>query len=194
MGKVGKRNAAVWLRSLLAMPRQLGFKGLVVLFDETGADVSFKTKFGSFGEHQRHLANLRNLVDHLATGGTPGCSVVYATTRDLMEIAKQDYEALWQRVARLQDGEGFGTRARNPRAIWCRLDELTDPAPDVPEFYVELGEKLLALGKDAGLANGRLLDLRQELPRMAQKMSQNLTQSAVRDFIKQVASGITRRG
>lgn len=28
LGRVGKRNAAVWLRSLLALPRQLGFKGL----------------------------------------------------------------------------------------------------------------------------------------------------------------------
>jgi len=50
MGRVGKRNAAGWLRSLLALPRQLGFKGLLVLFDETGADVSFKSASGSRGD------------------------------------------------------------------------------------------------------------------------------------------------
>jgi hypothetical protein len=190
IGKVGKRNAAVWLRSLLALPRQLGFKGLVVLFDETGADVHVKSAFSS---HQQHLANLRNLVDHLATGGTPGCSVVYATTRDLMEIAKEDYLALWQRVARLQDESMFEIAPRNPRAIWCRLDELTDPAPDVPEFYLELGEKLLALGKDGGIPARLLEAVRVELPGLAKRMSENLSQAAVRDFIKRVGTEIMRK-
>lgn len=104
LGRIGKRNASVWLRSLLALPRQLGFKGLVVLFDETGADLSIRSNSGSRREHQQHLANLRNLVDHLATGGTPACSIVYATTRDLVEIAKRDYPALSQRVERSEDG------------------------------------------------------------------------------------------
>lgn len=193
IGKVGKRNAAVWLRSLLALPRQLGFKGLIVLFDETGADVCFKSSFGSLGEHQQHLANLRNLVDHLATGGTPGCSVVYATTRDLMEIAKEDYRALWQRVARLQNESMFEIAPRNSRAIWCRLDELTDPAPDVPEFYLELGDKLLALGKDAGVLGKRLEAVRAQLPSLGKKMSETLSQAAVRDFIKRVAAEIMRK-
>jgi hypothetical protein len=192
LGRVGKRNAAVWLRSLLALPRQLGFKGLVVMFDETGADVSFRSEYGGRIEHQQHLANLRNLVDHLATGGTPGCSVVYATTRDLMEIAKQDYEALWQRVARLQDGEGFAAGSRNPRAIWCRLDELTEPSPDGPEFYMELGEKVLDLARDAAMPASRLATVRAGLPSLAEKMSQNLAQAAVREFIKRMASDITR--
>ena len=193
IGKVGKRNAAVWLRSLLALPRQLGFKGLVVLFDETGADVCFKSAFGHFGEHQQHLANLRNLVDHLATGDMPGCSVVYATTRDLMEIAKEDYRALWQRVARPQEESMFAIAPRNPRAIWCRLDELTDPSPDVPGFYLELGEKLLALGNDAGIPARRLEMARAQLPDLARKMSENLSQAAVRDFIKREASEMMRK-
>lgn len=192
LGKIGKRNAALWLRSLLALPRQLGFKGLVVLFDETGADLSIRPGFGRFGEHQRHLANLRNLVDHLATGGTPGCSVVYATTRDLVEIAKQDYPALSQRVERREEANGFGQSTRNPRAIWCRLDELTEPAPDVPEFFQELGEKLLALAKDAGLPAKRLAAVEGKLPGLAKRMSENLTQSTVREFIKQTASEIMR--
>lgn len=192
LGKIGKRNAAVWLRSLLALPRRLGFKGLVVLFDETGADISIRSPFGSFGEHQRHLANLRNLVDHLATGGIPGCSVVYATTRDLVEIARQDYPALSQRVERREELSVFAVPARNPRAIWCRLDELTEPAPDVSEFFQELGEKLLALAKDAELPAKRLAAVKGKLPDLAKKMSENMTQAAVREFIKRMASEITR--
>jgi hypothetical protein len=192
IGRIGKRNAGVWLRSLLALPRELGFKGLVVLFDETGADVSIRSTFGGFGEHQRHLANLRNLVDHLATGATPGCSVVYATTRDLVEIARQDYPALSQRVERCEETGAFGVPAHNPRAIWCRLDELTEPSPDVPDFFQELGSKLLTLAKDAGIPAKRLAAVQGQLPALAQKMSQNLTNAAVREFIKRMASDIVR--
>lgn len=192
MGKIGKRNAAVWLRSLLALPSQLGYRGLVVLFDETGADLSIKSASSSFGDHQRHLANLRNLVDHLATGGTPGCSVVYATTRDLVEIARKDYPALSQRVERREETDEFTVAVRNPRAIWCRLDELTEPAPDEPEFFQELGEKLLALARDAEISAKHLMTLEMELPGLAKKMSNNLTLAAVREFIKRLASDITR--
>lgn len=192
LGKMTKRNAAVWLRSLLSLPRRLGYKGLVVLFDETGADLSFKSHFGSFGDHQRHLANLRNLVDQLATGGTPGCSVIYATTRDLVEIARQDYPALSQRVERREELTAFGEAAPNPRAIWCRLDELTDPNPDSSKFFEHLGEKLVQLAQDAGLPEKRWISVSGQLAWRAEKMAQNLTQSAVREFVKTTAANLVR--
>lgn len=192
IGRLGKRNASVWLRSLLALPRQLGFKGLVVLFDETGADLSIRSTSGSRREHQQHLANLRNLVDHLATGGTPACSIVYATTRDLVEIARRDYPALSQRVERCERGIFAESVPRNPRAIWCRLDELTEPSPDVPAFYEELGEKLIAFAGTAGIPSKRLEAVRAQLSTVATQMSQNLTQAAVREFIKRMASDILR--
>jgi hypothetical protein len=174
------------------LPRQLGFKGLVVLFDETGADLSIQSGLVTLSQQRQQLANLRNLVDQLATGGTPGCSVVYATTRDLVEIARQDYPALSQRMERREEMNGFAVPSRNPRAIWCRLDELTDPAPDVPEFYEELGKKLLSLAKDAGVAESRLSAERAKASDRAKKMSQNLAQAAVREFIKTVASNLIR--
>lgn len=193
LGKITKRNAAVWLRSLLSLPRRLGYNGLVVLFDETGADLSFKSQFGSFGDHQRHLANLRNLVDQLATGGTPGCSVVYATTRDLVEIARQDYPALSQRVERREELTAFGEAAANPRAIWVRLDELTDPGPDTEQFFIRLGEKVVGFARDAGVSEQRLAAVRSQLVALATTFSQNLTQAAVREFIKIVAASLLRK-
>jgi hypothetical protein len=192
LGKIGKRNAALWLRSLMALPRQLGFKGLVVLFDETGTDISMRSPYGSATDHQRHLANLRNLVDQLATGGTPGCSVVYATTRDLVQMARQDYPALSQRVERCELTLTFAAPTRNPRAIWCRLDELTEPAPDRIEFFHELGSNLLCLAKQAGVPDTRLSAISGKLPGLAEKMCQQLTQSTVREFIKRMAAEIVR--
>ena len=78
----------------------------------------------------------------------------------------------------------------NPRAIWSRLDELTNPGPDRPEFYVELGEKLLSVAKEAGLPARHLTAVRQNVAELAKKMSQNLNQAAVRTFTKRLAGQI----
>lgn len=190
LGKLGKRNAAVWLRSLLTLPRQLGFKGMVVLFDETGADLHLRPE--PLRARQQHMANLRNLVDHLATGGIPGCSVVYATTADFIQMAFEDYPALWQRVARMEETTPSAEPPRNPRAVWCRLDELTEPSPAMREFFTTLGEKLIALGREAGVTEGRLHAARQALAGLSDEMSHNITQGAVRQFIKRMANEILR--
>lgn len=190
LSRLGKRNAAVWLRSLLTLPRQLGFKGLVVLFDETGADLHLRPE--PLRARQQHMANLRNLVDYLATGGIPGCSVVYATTHDFIQMAFKDYPAIWQRVARMEETSPSAELPRNPRAVWCRLDELTDPSPAEREFFTTLGEKLLALASEAGISETRLQAARQALASLSDKMSHNLTQGAVREFIKRMANEILR--
>ena len=62
LGKLGPRNAGVWLRALLALPRILGYPGLVVLFDET--EVALRR--GGTRQRQQHLAHVRTFVDHLA--------------------------------------------------------------------------------------------------------------------------------
>jgi len=191
LGKLGKRNAAVWLRSLLTLPRQLGFKGLVVLFDETGADLHLRPE--PVRIRQQHMANLRNLADHLATGGISACSVVYATTNDFIQMALEDYPAMWQRVARLEQISTFAEPPRNPRAVWCRLDELTEPSPAKAEFFLTLGGKLLALGCEAGVSEARLASTRKSLPGRSDESSRNITQGAVRQFIKQLATEILRK-
>ena len=190
LGKLGKRNAAAWLRSLLTLPRQLGFKGLVVLFDETGADLHLRLE--PLRARQQHMANLRNLVDHLAIGGIPGCSVIYATTNDFLQMALEDYPAIWQRVARMEETSPFAEPPRNPRAVWCRLDELTEPSPSERGFFTTLGEKLLALGVEAGITEGRVRAARHALVSLSDDMAQNITQGAVRHFIKRMASEILR--
>ncbi len=190
LGRLGKRNAAVWLRSLLTLPRQLGFKGLVVLFDETGADVHLRPE--PLRTRQQHMANLRNLVDHLATGGIPACSVVYATTNDFIQMAFEDYPAMWQRVARMEAMSPFADPPPNPRAVWCRLDELTEPSPAQRDFFIELGGKLVELGRDAGVSNDHLAAARNTLVRLSDEMSQNITQGTVRQFIKRMAAEILR--
>lgn len=191
IGRVGKRNAGVWLRSLLALPKQLGLNGLIVLFDETGSDLHLRPE--PFRARQQHLANLRNLIDHLAVGDIRSCSIVYATTHDFIQLARQEYPAISQRIERLESVTPFATRKANPRAVWCRLDELTDPAPSQPEFYVELGEKLIALGREAAIPSDRLDLVKSQLPELAQQMSLDLKHAAVREFTKRIAADVLRK-
>ena len=96
LGKLGPRNAGVWLRALLALPRILGYPGLVVLFDET--EVALRR--GGTRQRQQHLAHVRTFVDHLAVGSFCGCAVYYAVVDDFIEMADQDLGALGQRIER----------------------------------------------------------------------------------------------
>jgi len=102
IAKIGKRNAAAWVRSVAALPVALGFPGLVILFDETEKTHSMKKL--TFLARQEHLANLRNLVDHLATGAFRGCAIFYAVVEEFLDIARAQLEALSQRVERIRLG------------------------------------------------------------------------------------------
>jgi hypothetical protein len=137
------------------------------------------------------MANLRNLVDHLATGGTPGCSIVYATTNDFIQMAREDYPAMSQRIEPLEE-ISFKRPTRNPRAIWCRLNDLTEPDPDCAAFFLELGEKLLTFANEAPVDVAVIESVRRRLPALAEDMAQNLTQGKVREFMKRTASEILR--
>ena len=120
LGRLGPRNAGVWLRSLLALPGILGYPGLVVLFDETENFL----KGGGGQQKQRQLAHIRTFVDHLAVGSFRGCAVYYAVEEDFIEQAGHYLGALAQRIERFPLP---GTR--NPRAVSVSLDELTEPGP-----------------------------------------------------------------
>ena len=62
LGKLGTKNAGLWIRSMLSLPRVLGYPGLLVMFDET--ERAFHG--ASYWQAQQQLANLRNLVDYCA--------------------------------------------------------------------------------------------------------------------------------
>lgn len=183
LGRIGKRNAASWLRSLLLLPKRLGFAGLVVLFDETGADLHQGRS--AVRRVRAHLAHLRQLVDQIATGGLPGVAVVYASTPDFVRNAADDYPALHQRVARVGADDEY--LPPNPRAVWCGLDELTVPSSHTNEFFLLLGQRLIDLGSEAGVASSHLNAVSRLLPTLATQHN-TLVQGAVREFVKTLCS------
>lgn len=192
LGKLGNRNAGQWIRSLVSLPRILGYPGLIILFDETEKGHSFGQRYSR--SQQEHLANLRNFVDYMALGSFRGVGIFYAVVEDFLEVAKERLEALSQRIERVSDSLATqnGKRKSNPRAVWVSLDELTDPAPNTPVFFEHLGAKIIEVGRLAGLPEDRERLVRGRLKEKATTSSESIFVGAVREFVKFAAAQVAQ--
>lgn len=182
VARLGKRNAGVWLRSLFNLPRVLGYRGLVVLFDETGQDMHYSTQ--STRQRREHLTNLRLLVDQMALGYLSGVVVVYAVTHDLAQQARYDYPALAQRILRVGERDDWDRLQPNPRAVWCRLDEITRPERHSPAFYKKLAAALLKLGEEAKVSPDRLKRAQTAIDPLISEATKSSADDVVRLFVK----------
>jgi hypothetical protein len=180
LGKLSKRNANLWIRSLASLPFIMNYQGLVIFFDETEKS-HHMTSFRLRKQHQ-HLVNIRNLVDHVAVGNFCGCAFFFAVVEDFIQIASSSLGALAQRIERLHPDR------RNPRAVWTSLDELTSPDPDHPEFYEQLGERVIDIALSAGMTSYRGSLLKNEILEKGRLASQDVSIGAVREFVKFAAS------
>ena len=189
MGKLTKRNAAVWLRTLLSLPWAFGYAGLLVFFDETETVLLDKSR----RSRQTHLAHIRTFVDHLATGTLRGCSVYYAVVEEFMDIAKDNLEALSQRIERVDIPELEGKHNPNPRAVWVDLDELTIPRPQNCLFFKELAERIVGIGRKAGLNASTADRLRISLKQLAEKHAAgNISEGKVREYVREASTEVVR--
>ena len=186
LGKLTRRNAAVWLRSMLSLPQVLGYNGLVVLFDETEASLR-STRHSFLSRRQRaHLAHIRTFVDHMATGAFRGCAVYYAVTEEFIVIAERNLGALSQRIERARLPETIG--ASNPRAVWVNIDELTNPGPQNLHFFADLSDRIIDLGLAAGLRPSDTGRIRHSLNEIGRRHANYITEGRVREFVKEAAA------
>lgn len=188
MGKLTKRNAAVWLRTLLSLPWAFGYAGLLVFFDETETVLLNSSRRSK--QKQTHLAHIRTFVDHMATGMIRGCAVYYAVVEEFMDIAKDNLEALSQRIERV-DIKLEGKRNPNPRAVWVDLDELTMPRPQSCLFFEELAERIIDIGRKAGLSATNADRLMVSLKQLADKhAAENISEGKVREYVREAAAAV----
>ncbi len=182
LGKLSRRNAAIWLRALLSLPRVLGYAGLLVLFDETETAL----QRGRLRQRLRHLAHVRTFIDHMAIGAFRGCGVYYAVTEEFIVDAKAHLQALSQRIERTRRPE------RNPRAVWVDLDELTVPGPQDPAFFKELAERIVGIGREAGLPAADADRIQRGLGSLAVSYVENINEGAVREYVKEAAASVAQ--
>lgn len=180
LGKLSKRNANLWIRSLASLPSLMNLEGFVIFFDETEKShhmANFKLR----KQHQ-HLVNIRNLIDHVAVGNFCGCAFFFAVVEDFIQIASSSLGALAQRIERLHPDH------KNPRAVWTSLDELTSPDPENPEFYEQLGNRVIDIALSAGMKSHQGSVLKDEILKRSRLAAQDVSSGAVREFVKFAAT------
>ena len=184
LGKLVSRNATIWLRALLSLPQVLGYRGLLVCFDETETVL----QHGSQIQRQTHLAHIRTFVDHLAAGAFRGCAVYYAVAEEFVDMAS-DLGALAQRIDRVRVPELAG--GRNPRAVSVYLDELTTPNPQDRRFFESLAQRIVDIGNEAGLSPSTADQLTHSFSELALEYANDtIYEGAVREFVKKAAGNV----
>ncbi len=134
--KLDRTTAFRMIRSLCQFVREIGYKGLVILFDEGER----QTSIGGSKSRKMAFDNLRQIIDECGNSRLPGSFFCYAVPPSFMEQAKT-YVALSQR---LSSGINFSTF--NPSGVIIDLENL-DLSGE--ELLIEIGKKLWSIFKIA---------------------------------------------
>jgi hypothetical protein len=121
------------LRSLSQLIHELGYAGLVLLFDEGDRMVSI----GSSRTEKVACDNLREVIDRCAGESLPATLFVYAVPPYFVTNIAPQYEALSQRIS-----SKVKFSRKNPFSVQISLDQLDYPGEELLRM---IGEKLLAI-------------------------------------------------
>jgi hypothetical protein len=121
------------LRSLSQLIHELGYAGLVLLFDEGDRMVSI----GSSRTEKVACDNLREVIDRCAGESLPATLFVYAVPPYFVTNIAPQYEALAQRIS-----SKVKFSRKNPFSVQISLDQLDYPGEQMLKM---IGEKLLAI-------------------------------------------------
>ena len=167
----GKRDARLWLESLLLAMRSLGFKGVLVVLDEHDTLTS--------GVLDRHIVQLRRTLDKLTEGHLPGVFTVYFVLDNFSARVAESHIALEQRLKPLLDGHV-------PNRLLTQMEEVRDVHDE--EFLLTLGDRLFELVGNCPMP----ADLRQ-CCRTYAKESIRLGRVDTREFVMRLASEMLNR-
>jgi hypothetical protein len=135
--RIDKSTAFRMLRSLIQWVHAIGYRGLILLFDEAERGMSIS----SSRDKRRALDNLRQVVDECGNSRLPGAMFFYAVPDDnlLLEGSGPVYEALKQRLRSVFS-------EANPVGVRINLEEL---GMEPEEFLARLGQRLKQLFEQA---------------------------------------------
>lgn len=172
--KLDRTTAFRMIRSLCQFVREIGYKGLVILFDEGER----QTSIGGSKSRKMAFDNLRQIIDECGNSRLPGSFFCYAVPPSFMEQAKT-YVALSQR---LSSGINFSTF--NPSGVIIDLENL-DLSGE--ELLIEIGKKLWSIFKIAYPNDVADLLVHRNISILAEEVyQQTLDVSQRRIFIKAI--------
>ncbi len=125
------------LRSLSQLIHELGYAGLILLFDEGDRMVSI----GSSRTEKVACDNLREVIDRCAGESLPSTLFAYAVPPYFVTNIAPQYEALSQRIS-----SKVKFSRKNPYSVQISLDQLDYPGE---ELLRRIGEKLLGVFETA---------------------------------------------
>lgn len=132
---VSKDNAKLMLQSLAAFIQLVGYKGLVILFDEADMSYSIMRK-SALRDAQNNLLHLLNNVSELA-----GLFLIYATTPDFYTDPKHGiviYGALAGRIGKPSDKPPKALEnVWNLDALDFELEQYQEASKKIREIYLE---------------------------------------------------------
>lgn len=127
----GKRDARLWLESLLLALRPLGFPGVLLILDEHDS--------GKKALLDRSIVQLRHQLDRLAEGHLPGTFVLYLVLDDFPSRVHDSHSALEQRISPI-------IQERLPSRLMTELSHLRDLQG--AEFLEAIAEHLHGLVRE----------------------------------------------
>ena len=131
--RIDRSVAFKMLRSLSQLVHELGYAGLVLLFDEGDRMVSI----GSSRTEKVACDNLREVIDRCAGESLPAALFAYAVPPYFVTNIAPQYEALSQRIS-----SKVKFSRKNPFSVQISLDQLDYPGE---ELLRRIGDKLLGI-------------------------------------------------
>jgi hypothetical protein len=131
--EIERSTAFRMIRSLAQWVKEIGYSGLILLFDEAERGLSI----ASPKSEKRALDNLRQIVDECGNAKFPGVMIFYAIpdVTQILEKPAESYEALKQRLS-------GGFSYINPSGVKIDLEKL---GIEGVEFLEKIGNKLVKL-------------------------------------------------
>jgi hypothetical protein len=169
------------LRSLAQLIHELGYAGLVLLFDEGDRMVSI----GSSRTEKVACDNLREVIDRCAGESLPATLFVYAVPPYFVTNIAPQYEALSQRIS-----SKVKFSRKNPFSVQISLDQLDYPGEELLRM---IGEKLLLIFE---LAYEVKLDHElqaRNIEQLAEACASLLSTSHRRHFVKSLMDILTEQ-
>jgi hypothetical protein len=169
------------LRSLAQLIHELGYAGLVLLFDEGDRMVSIS----SSRTERVACDNLREVIDRCAGESLPSCLFVYAVPPHFVTGIAPQYEALSQRIS-----SKVKFSRKNPYSVQISLDQLDYPGEELLRL---IGDKLLNVFEIAYDTKLNRELQTENVARLAQSCASLLSASHRRHFVKSLVNMLTEQ-
>jgi hypothetical protein len=179
--KMDRSLAFKMLRSLAQLIHELGYAGLLLLFDEGDRMVSI----GSSRTEKVACDNLREVIDRCAGESLPSSLFVYAVPPYFVTNIAPQYEALSQRIS-----SKVKFSRKNPFSVQISLDQLDYPGEELLRL---IGEKLLHVFEVAYEVKFDHERQAENIARLADACASLLSTSHRRHFVKSLIDILTEQ-